>query len=196
MASVIASQALISGAFSLTVQAIQLDYLPRLRILHTSGEHRGQVYVPLVNWALMIGCVGLVLGFRTSSNLAAAYGIAVTATMVITSILFYVVARNRWGWSTPKALLVVTPLLVVDSRSSPPTSRRSPTAVGSRSSSPSCLLVQMATWRRGRELVADADPPGREAHRRRCSTQSPRPCACPAPPCSCSRTSAWRRRRS
>ncbi|HVJ97875.1 MAG TPA: KUP/HAK/KT family potassium transporter, partial [Acidimicrobiia bacterium] len=88
MASVIASQALISGAFSLTVQAMQLDYLPRLKVLHTSAHHRGQVYVPLVNWALMIGCVGLVIGFQTSSNLASAYGIAVTTTMVVTTILF------------------------------------------------------------------------------------------------------------
>ena len=106
LASVIASQALISGAFSLTVQAVQLEYLPRIRILHTSGEHQGQVYVPLVNWALMIGTIGLVLGFQTSSNLAAAYGIAVTTTMVITSILFYVVAQRRWGWSALKAGLV------------------------------------------------------------------------------------------
>ena len=109
MASVIASQALISGAFSLTVQAVQLDYLPRLKILHTSTHHKGQVYVPLVNWALMVGCVGLVVGFQTSSNLAAAYGIAVTTTMVITTILFFVVARTRWGWSLAKATLVVTP---------------------------------------------------------------------------------------
>ena len=99
MASIIASQALISGAFSLTVQAMQLDYLPRLAVLHTSADHQGQVYVPLVNWALMIGSVGLVLGFQTSSNLAAAYGIAVTTTMAITTILFFVVARDRWGWS-------------------------------------------------------------------------------------------------
>ena len=79
MATVIASQALISGAFSLTAQAMQLDYLPRIRrSTHTSPHHIGQIYVPIVNWLLMIACIGLVLGFRTSSNLAAAYGIAVT----------------------------------------------------------------------------------------------------------------------
>ena len=89
MATVIASQALISGAFSLTVQAVQLDYLPRLAILHTSERHIGQVYVPLVNWLLMVGCVGLVLVFRTSTHLAAAYGIAVTTTMLITTLIFY-----------------------------------------------------------------------------------------------------------
>ncbi len=89
MATVIASQALISGAFSLTVQAVQLDYLPRLAILHTSERHIGQVYVPLVNWLLMIGCVGLVVVFQTSTALAAAYGIAVTTTMLITTLIFY-----------------------------------------------------------------------------------------------------------
>ena len=89
MATVIASQALISGAFSLTVQAVQLDYFPRLAIKHTSPKHIGQVYVPLVNWLLMIGCVGLVITFRTSSALAAAYGIAVTTTMLITTLIFY-----------------------------------------------------------------------------------------------------------
>jgi KUP system potassium uptake protein len=154
MASVIASQALISGAFSLTVQAVRLDYLPRIRVVHTSASHHGQVYVPLVNWALMVGCVGLVLGFQTSSNLAAAYGIAVTTTMVITSILFFFVVRTRWGWSLPKAVLVITPLLVVDcaflAANIPkiPDGGWFPILVGL------VLLVQMATWRRGRELVA------------------------------------------
>jgi len=154
MASVIASQALISGAYSLTVQAIQLDYLPRLKVLHTSADHRGQVYVPLVNWALMIGSVGLVLGFRTSSNLAAAYGIAVTSTMVVTTILFFVVVRARWHWSAAKAVAVVTPLLVVDSAflaaniPKIPAGGWFPLLVGV------LLLVQMATWRRGRQLVA------------------------------------------
>ena len=154
MASIIASQALISGAFSLTVQAAQLDYLPRLKVLHTSSHHKGQVYVPLVNWALMIGSVGLVVGFRSSSNLAAAYGIAVTTTMVITSILFFVIARSRWGWSLPKAVAVVTPLLLVDSAflaaniPKIPAGGWFPLLVGL------VLLVQMATWRLGRQLVA------------------------------------------
>ena len=130
MATVIASQALISGAFSLTAQAVQLDYLPRLAIRHTSPAHIGQIYVPLVNWLLMIGCIGLVLGFRTSSNLAAAYGIAVTATMAITTLLFYRVVRDRWGWgrasrwpSSCRCSSSIWP-------SSPPTCPRSPTAAG------------------------------------------------------------------
>ena len=154
MASVIASQALISGAFSLTVQAVQLDYLPRVKVSHTSGAHRGQVYVPLVNWALMVGCVGLVLGFRTSSNLAAAYGIAVTTTMVITSILFYVVARRHWGWSVVKAALVVAPILLVDSAFLAANIPKIPEGGWFPLLVAAGLLIQMATWRRGRQLVA------------------------------------------
>jgi KUP system potassium uptake protein len=97
-ATIIASQALISGAFSLTMQAAQLGYLPRLKILHTSSSERGQIYLPGVNWLLMTACIGLVLGFRTSSNLAAAYGIAVVLTMLITTLLFYFAARRLWQW--------------------------------------------------------------------------------------------------
>jgi KUP system potassium uptake protein len=96
-AAVIASQALISGAFSLTRQAIQLGYCPRLSIEHTSAVTHGQIYIPQVNWALMVCTIGLVLGFRTSSGLASAYGIAVGATMVITTMLTYLVARGSWG---------------------------------------------------------------------------------------------------
>ena len=97
-AAIIASQAIISGAFSLTMQAIQLGYMPRLRVNYTSERVIGQIYVPVVNWALMLSSIGLVLGFGTSSNLAAAYGVAITTTMLITTILFYVVARRRWHW--------------------------------------------------------------------------------------------------
>ncbi len=100
MATVIASQALITGAFSLTAQAVQLDYLPRLAIRHTSRSQIGQIYVPLVNWLLMIGCVGLVVTFQSSSSLAHAYGIAVTATMSVTTLLFYRVLIDRWRWPT------------------------------------------------------------------------------------------------
>ena len=136
MATVIASQALISGAFSLTVQAVQLDYLPRLAILHTSEKHIGQVYVPLVNWLLMLGCVGLVLAFQTSSNLAAAYGIAVTTTMLITTLIFYRFVRDKWRWSVPQALGVLIPFMIVDvGVPRRRTSRRSRTVAGSRCSS-------------------------------------------------------------
>ncbi len=113
-ATIIASQALISGAFSLTRQAVQLGYLPRVTIKHTSSQTEGQIYIPSVNWALAIGCVGLVLAFKASSNLAAAYGIAVTGTMAITSIAFFVVARERWHWSQLKAGALVAFFLVID----------------------------------------------------------------------------------
>lgn len=97
LAAIIASQALISGAFSLTRQAIQLGYSPRLEIAYTSAHHQGQIYIPQVNWALMFATLGLVVGFRSSSALAAAYGIAVTLTMLITTMLAYLVARGAWG---------------------------------------------------------------------------------------------------
>ncbi len=154
MATVIASQALISGAFSLTVQAVQLDYFPRLAILHTSDKHIGQVYVPLVNWMLMIGCVGLVLTFRTSSNLASAYGIAVTTTMLITTLIFYRFVRDRWRWSAGKALAILIPFLIVDlaflGANIPkiPSGGWFPLLVGLG------LVIQMTTWRKGRQLVA------------------------------------------
>lgn len=102
----------------------------------------------------MIGCVGLVLGFQTSTNLAAAYGIAVTSTMVITSIIFFVVVRNRWGWSLPKALLVVTPLLAVDTAFLAANIPKIPAGGWFPILVAAGLLVQMATWRRGRQLVA------------------------------------------
>ena len=98
-AAVIASQALISGSFSLTMQAVQLGYMPRVAIEHTSSSARGQIYIPWVNWGLMFACIGLVLGFRSSDNLAAAYGIAVVLTMIITTLLFYFTARRLWKWS-------------------------------------------------------------------------------------------------
>lgn len=103
LATVIASQALISGAYSLTMQAVQLGYLPRLNIDHTSPREFGQIYIGSVNYLLMIACVGVVWGFGSSTNLASAYGVAVTTTMVITTALLFIVMRERWGW---------TPLLV------------------------------------------------------------------------------------
>ncbi|HAB15896.1 MAG TPA: potassium transporter Kup [Verrucomicrobiota bacterium] len=105
-AAVIASQALISGAYSLTMQAVQLGYLPRMAIEHTSERERGQIFIPQVNWALMVACLALVLGFRSSSNLAGAYGIAVTLTMLITTLLFHFAARKVWGWSFWRATAV------------------------------------------------------------------------------------------
>jgi KUP system potassium uptake protein len=113
-AAVIASQAIISGAFSLTMQAIQLGYSPRLKVVYTSARIIGQIYVPVVNWGLMLTCIALVLGFRTSSNLAAAYGVAITTTMLITTILFYFVARRRWHWPASAALPLAAFFITID----------------------------------------------------------------------------------
>jgi KUP system potassium uptake protein len=113
-ATVIASQAVISGAFSLTFQAVRLGYLPLMNIVHTSARQIGQVYIPMVNWLLMAATIGLVLGFRTSANLAAAYGIAVSTTMVITTVLAYSVTRRVWNWPWWLALLVTGAFLTVD----------------------------------------------------------------------------------
>jgi KUP system potassium uptake protein len=114
MATIIASQAIISGAFSLTRQAVQLGYLPRVHIVHTSPEEIGQIYIPVVNGLLMVATVGLVLGFRSSDNLAAAYGVAVSMTMVITTFLAYFAARDRLHWGAGAALLVTGLFLVFD----------------------------------------------------------------------------------
>src|SRR5690348_2295407 len=114
IATVIASQALISGAFSLTQQSVQLGYSPRVTIIHTSHAHAGQIYIPEVNNALMVGCLLLVVAFRNSTALGAAYGIAVTGTMAITSLLFYVVARSRWNWSLLHVGLLTAAFLFVD----------------------------------------------------------------------------------
>jgi len=114
LATVIASQALISGVFSLTQQAIQLGYWPRLKIVHTSPDVRGQIYIPGVNYALMISCLGLVLAFKNSSGLAGAYGIAVTATMSVTSMMYFLVATRVWGWSIWKAGFLVSIFLFFD----------------------------------------------------------------------------------
>ena len=114
LATIVASQALISGAFSLTQQAMQLGYVPRMRTRHTSADSEGQIYIPFVNTALMIGCLLLVLMFQTSEHLAAAYGIAVTGTMAVTSVLFFAVSRTRWGWSVGRAGALTALFLIVD----------------------------------------------------------------------------------
>jgi KUP system potassium uptake protein len=113
-AAIVASQALISGAFSLTRQAIQLGYSPRMNIVHTSSSKIGQIYIPQVNNALWIACIGLVLAFRSTNNLAATYGVAVTGTMATTTVLLLVVARNHWKWSLWKVTLLGGLFLIVD----------------------------------------------------------------------------------
>lgn len=154
MATVIASQALISGVYSLTSQAIQLGYLPRQRIDHTSPHHQGQIYVSTINWVLMIAAVGLVVTFQTSSALAAAYGVGVATDMVITAILIAVVMKERWKWSTPVVAAVIASFLVVDltffgaNITKIPAGGWFPLVIGVIG------FVIMATWKRGRELMA------------------------------------------
>ena len=150
LATVIASQALISGAFSLTQQAVQLGYWPRVRIVHTSGEAAGQVYIPEINTLLMVACVALVLGFRASSNLAAAYGIAVTGTMTITSLLFYAVARKRWGWSKLAAGGLVGLFLVVDLAFLIANLNKIESGGWFPIAMAAAVFIVMTTWRRGR----------------------------------------------
>jgi KUP system potassium uptake protein len=114
MATIIASQAVITGAYSLTRQAVQLGICPRMEIRHTSESEMGQIYIPQVNWMLLVGILILIFGFKSSDNLASAYGIAVTGTMMIDSIMAFVVVRSHWGWSLPKAALVFGGLLIID----------------------------------------------------------------------------------
>ncbi|MDA8166080.1 MAG: potassium transporter Kup [Desulfobacteraceae bacterium] len=153
-ATVIASQAVISGAFSLSVQAVQLGYSPRLRIDHTSAEEKGQIYVPLINWGLMLACIGLVIGFRSSNNLAAAYGVAVTTTMGVTTLLFYVVARDRWRWRPAPAVLLAGCFLIIDLAFFGANMMKVahggwfPLAVAAGA------FILMTTWKRGREVLA------------------------------------------
>jgi len=154
-ATVIASQAVISGAFSLTRQAVQFGYLPLMKVVHTSARQIGQVYIPSVNWLLMAATAGLVLGFRTASNLAAAYGIAVSTTMVITTILAYSVARRVWAWPRWLALLVTGGFLAVDvaffgaNMVKVADGGWFPLLVGA------VLFVILSTWYRGRTLLVE-----------------------------------------
>jgi KUP system potassium uptake protein len=153
-AAVIASQALISGAYSLTRQAVQLSILPRVTIMHTSRDAEGQIYIPEVNLALAIGCVALVLVFGDSSKLAAAYGIAVTGTMGITSLAYYAVARRRWGWSVWRAGIPIALFLAIDFAFLGANLLKFfhggfvPVAVAG------AIYFCMHTWKRGRALLA------------------------------------------
>jgi KUP system potassium uptake protein len=155
LATVIASQALISGAFSLTVQAVQLGYLPRLRHLHTSGHHIGHVYVPAINWFLLAACITLVLTFGSSTRLASAYGLAVTLTMLLTTVLVAAVALRLWSWPRVPTLVAAGLLAVVDSAFlganlfKIPSGGWLPLVIGVVG------FVLFTTWRTGRDLVAE-----------------------------------------
>ncbi|MFN0179069.1 MAG: potassium transporter Kup [Gemmatimonadales bacterium] len=153
-AAITASQALISGSFSLTQQAIQLGYVPRLKILHTSRSEVGQIYMPAVNWTLMVACVLLVVAFRTPERLAGTYGLAVTMTMMTTTLLFCSVAGKRFGWSSLKVGVFGAVLLVVEATffaanlTKVPHGGWLPLLIGI------LIFTVMTTWRKGRQLLA------------------------------------------
>jgi KUP system potassium uptake protein len=155
IATVIASQAVISGAYSLTQQAIQLGYLPRMTIRHTSEAMKGQIYVPAINWALYVAIVILVLGFESSVALASAYGIAVTGTMVTTTLCAYVVTTRMWGWKRWQGVAVTVPLVLIDLAFFGANALKIvhggwfPLAMGA------VILVLMTTWFAGRARVGD-----------------------------------------
>ncbi len=155
VATIIASQAVISGAFSLTRQAVQLGYSPRVQVDHTSAREIGQIYIPGVNWALMLATIALVLGFRSSSNLAAAYGVAVTTTMSITTVLLYFVERELWHWKLAPALLLTLFFLTIDvafwgaNMIKVAQGGWFPLAVAA------IVFTLMSTWKRGRALLAN-----------------------------------------
>ena len=154
-ATVIASQAVISGAFSLTRQAIQMGYCPRLTILHTSDRQIGQIYVPFINWTLLAAVMALVLGFQSSSNLAAAYGIAVTMALTIDTLLIYIVLTRLWRWNRIGALAIVVPLLTIDfaflssNALKIPQGGWFPIAIGI------VVFTLLTTWKRGRAILLD-----------------------------------------
>jgi KUP system potassium uptake protein len=154
-ATVIASQAVISGAFSLTRQAIQMGYCPRLTITHTSEGHIGQIYIPFVNWTLCVAVMLLVIGFQSSSNLAAAYGIAVTMALTIDSLLIYVVLTRLWRWNHWLALAIIVPLLTVDllflasNALKIPEGGWFPIAIGA------AAFTLLTTWKRGRAILRE-----------------------------------------
>ena len=152
-ATVIASQAVISGAFSLSSQAVQLGYLPRLTVRHTSAQTMGQIYIPAINWLLLAGVVLLVIGFQSSSNLAAAYGIAVSGTMAITAVLAGLVARSRWGWPTALVVAVFGAFLAIDLTFLSANALKIFAGGWFPIVLAGAVFVLMSTWRQGREAM-------------------------------------------
>ncbi|HJU22046.1 MAG TPA: potassium transporter Kup [Casimicrobiaceae bacterium] len=152
-AAIIASQAVISGAFSLTRAAIQMGYCPRLTILHTSERAIGQIYIPFINWLLLAAIVGLVIGFRNSDNLAGAYGIAVTMAMLIDSILIFVVMRRLWKWPLVVAIAIAVPLLSIDLTFLASNSLKIPDGGWFPILVGAIVFTLLTTWNRGRSLL-------------------------------------------
>ena len=154
VAAIIASQAMISGVYSLTQQAIQLGFAPRMPIIHTSDKAKGQIYMPTVNWAVMIACLTLVLVFKESTRLAAAYGFAVTATMTITSIMYFHVTRFRWNWPIWQSVALLGLFLLFDSAFLGANMLKIPDGGWITICIALAVLVAMITWRDGRALLA------------------------------------------
>ncbi len=154
-ASVIASQAVISGAFSIARQGIQLGFLPRMQVVHTSHRSEGQIYLPAVNWALFILVLIVVIAFRSTDNLAAAYGLAVTGAMFIDTILFAVVAFGLWKWNKALATLAVTVFAIVDIALLASTVIKIPDGGWFPLTIAAVILLFMTTWKRGRSLMGE-----------------------------------------
>lgn len=155
MASVIASQALISGVFSLTRQAMRLGFSPRLTMIHTSAHAIGQIYVPVINWLLLITAIWLALTFQSSTALAGAYGVAVSLTMLVTMSLAVAVARTRWQWNSWVVAVVFTPFLVIILAFFVANSLKIPHGGWIPLVMALAVFVVMTTWRRGRELLSE-----------------------------------------
>lgn len=155
MTTIIASQALITGIFSLTRQAVQLGFAPRLRIVHTSSREIGQIYIPTVNWILMVGVMWVVISFKSSSALASAYGIAVTATMVVTTFLAFVVARKLWNWSLSRALALFGFFLVIDLAFFGSNLIKIADGGWVPLAIAAVIYLLMSTWKKGRRILAE-----------------------------------------
>jgi len=155
MATVIASQAVISGAFSVTRQAIQLGYCPRMNILHTSGEEKGQVYVPAVNWLLMVSVFILVLSFQSSSALASAYGIAVTGTMIVDTVLAFIIIQALWKWKKATSVTFLSTFLAIDFLFFSSNSLKIPTGGWLPLVVATVLFLLLTTWIKGRALLSE-----------------------------------------
>jgi len=155
LATVIASQAVISGAFSMTKQAIQLGYCPRMNILHTSGAEQGQVYIPAINWLLMASVFVLVLSFKSSSALASAYGLAVTGTMMATTLLAFIVIQALWQWSKYTSMAFLSVFLTIDLTFLSSNSLKIPTGGWLPLVVATVLFLVLTTWIKGRRLLSE-----------------------------------------
>lgn len=153
--TIIASQAVITGVFSLIRQAIQLDWMPPLQVKQTSADTHGQVYVPSINWSMMIAVIALVLIFQTSENLAAAYGVAVNATMAITTVLMFVITHKIWGWHLIKSLTFLIGFLIIDLTFLASNAMKIPDGGWLPLVIALLLFILMTTWRRGSTLLME-----------------------------------------